>query len=208
MESGIHSLLSGKTLRIWTFFRRGLASVSLPVDSCRSRTPSILTVLCAAIVFSTLSYPVSGQDRDKRRLEIAGFSGWASFPDDGSWGSHFVAGTSPRLYVSRRWSFAPEFIFMQGPGDDRDILLVPNLAFDFTSSQRIRPYLVFGAGVLFHHTRWFTPGGQEGQWLAGWTFGGGMGVKFFLSDRVFLAPEARLGWEPFLRSTVTLGYRF
>jgi hypothetical protein len=65
-----------------------------------------------------------------------------------------AAGASPRAYLSRRWSFAPEFIFMQGPGDDRDILLVPSLAFDFSSSQRIRPYLVFGAGVLFHHTRW------------------------------------------------------
>jgi len=38
------------------------------------------------------------------------------------------------------------------------------------------------------------------------TGGVGLGTKIFLSERWYLAPEVRGGWEPLLRATVSIGY--
>jgi hypothetical protein len=37
---------------------------------------------------------------------------------------------------------------------------------------------------------------------------GGVGIKFFLTDNIFFAPEFRLGFEPILRATVSFGVTF
>ena len=30
----------------------------------------------------------------------------------------------------------------------------------------------------------------------------------FLTKRLFVSPEVRIGWIPFIRSTIAVGYRF
>jgi hypothetical protein len=39
------------------------------------------------------------------------------------------------------------------------------------------------------------------------SFTGGGGVRFNVNDRWYVAPEARIGWEPHIRITGTVGYR-
>ncbi|HEY5883426.1 MAG TPA: hypothetical protein VIT88_02005 [Pyrinomonadaceae bacterium] len=36
----------------------------------------------------------------------------------------------------------------------------------------------------------------------------GAGLKMFISKHIFVAPEARLGWQPTARATVSIGYVF
>jgi hypothetical protein len=41
-----------------------------------------------------------------------------------------------------------------------------------------------------------------------WTVNGGFAVKMFLSERVFVSPEARIGFEPLIRFTGSIGFVF
>ena len=36
----------------------------------------------------------------------------------------------------------------------------------------------------------------------------GRGVRLFLTERLFIAPDIRMGFYPILQSTVGIGYRF
>lgn len=153
---------------------------------------------------------VSGQCQEapKHPVEARGTFGWAGFVDENTL-HHLVAGGSLRVYLTTRLSVEPELIYMRGPGFDRDLVFTPNVAFDFARSKRVRPYVIGGVGLLWHRDGFRTaPGrttffsGHEG------TFGGGIGLKVLLTDRLFVSPEVRLGWEPFMRSTISVGYRF
>lgn len=136
-------------------------------------------------------------------------TGYAAFADEDPV-DHFVIGGAPRFYLSKRLSLGPEFIYMVGPGEDRDIFLTGNIWYDFLTPpasgvNRFTPYLVVGGGVLFHRdflhnegVKWFArePG-----------FSGGFGVRVALNDRWYVAPEARLGSELHARLTVAIGYQ-
>ena len=37
---------------------------------------------------------------------------------------------------------------------------------------------------------------------------GGIGIRLFLTDRIFIAPEARIGFAPLLQPTIALGFAF
>lgn len=63
-------------------------------------------------------------------------------------------------------------------------------------------------GFLWHRDGFrTTPDKTYFFWGHSGTFGAGLGVTVFLNERLFVAPGVRLGWEPFLRSTVSAGYR-
>ena len=74
------------------------------------------------------------------------------------------------------------------------------------------PYLVGGVGVIRHRGRYFGADFVTGvpqvydTSFTTWTAGFGGGVKVFLTDRLFVAPDVRLGREPTARATVSLGY--
>ena len=137
------------------------------------------------------------------RFEVQGGGGWAGFPDEGVI-HHGLAGGSFQVFLIRGLSAGVESFYWIGPGSDRDATVFPFGAYEFKRLSRIRPYVIGGAGVLFHHEGF--PTGSF--WSRGLTFGGGGGIKVSITERVFIAPEMRLGWEPFARTTVMLGYRF
>jgi hypothetical protein len=152
----------------------------------------------AALVWLIVAAPAAAQ---RPAPDISGHAGYGCFVDEAFCDlPHFIAGASARLYFSRRWAFEPEFSYMRSGADDQDYVLTPNLTVDFGKDPRVRPYAIFGAGLLYHKGR-FASGSS-------WTFGGGFGVKVYVSRNVFVSPEVRLGWEPFVRLGAGVGYAF
>ncbi len=105
----------------------------------------------------------------------------------------------PRFYLTPRFSLQPELVYMYHSPGDKDWVVVPAFAAVLRSGEkRVVPYVIGGVGLLYH----------RGAFGSGTSFsaGVGLGTKIFLSERWYLAPEVRVGWEPFLRATVGIGY--
>jgi hypothetical protein len=137
-------------------------------------------------------------------------TGLATFADEDAV-EHFQIGVAPRFYLSPRVSVGPEFVYMVGPGEDRDIFFTGNVWFDIaeadaTGVKRVTPYLVAGVGVMAHRDFLFNEGVTWFHKEVG--FSGGIGARIALNDRWYVAPEARLGSELHARLTAVAGYRF
>ncbi|MGD9904336.1 MAG: hypothetical protein AB7U83_12800 [Vicinamibacterales bacterium] len=136
---------------------------------------------------------------------VEGSIGWAGFGDEGVV-HHALVGAGARVYVSPRVSIGPELQYMVGPGSDRDLILTGNVVFDLLAPtaarpRRTTPFLVAGGG-LFRHSDRFATGTfstTEGAFTVG------VGVRTWLSDRVYAALDARAGWEPHLRLAASFG---
>ena len=91
----------------------------------------------------------------------------------------------------------------------------PNVAFDFTDpTKRFVAYGIAGVGVLHHKGRFFGNDFVTGAprvfdtSVTTWTASAGGGVKMFLTKRLFVSPELRVGSEPTVRATINVGYVF
>ena len=136
---------------------------------------------------------------------VEGSLGWAGFGDEGIV-HHTLVGAGARYYLSRRFSIGPELQYMVGPDSDRDLILTGNVVIDVLAPtadrpRRTTPYVVAGGGLFRHSNRTFTGtfSSTEGAFTAG------VGIRGWTSDRVFLAIDARLGWEPHFRLAGTVG---
>ena len=180
IASGDHDDAVGRALferRVILMFRRTVWPVFL------------LLVFCS---YSYAQYEASG------RIEVQGGAGWAAFPDEGP-NNHVLAGGVFQAFLFRGFNIGAETFYWVGPGNDRDVTIMPLAGYEFKRSARVRPFVVGGVGVLLH---------SEGRyWSHGGTFGGGAGFKISITDRLYVAPEFRLGWEPVLRTAVNFGYR-
>ncbi len=124
--------------------------------------------------------------------------GFANFLDE-SYQGHVTAGGSVRAYFSRRGAIEPEVTYMYGSARDKDVLLQMNVSRDLgKATGRAVPFLIVGAGRLWHFDPLFT--------ISTWTGGFGGGARVFVTERFFIAPEARLGTEPIVRFQVGLGW--
>ena len=148
------------------------------------------------------------------KVEVKVTAGGAAFDiDDAGSLAHTAVGGAVRVYLSRRWSVEPEFMYMRRGTNDQDYFFTPSVAYDFVSPRRkVVPYAVAGVGVE-HHTGRFvgadfatgTPFVVDTKFTT-WSVGVGAGVKIFVTDRLYVAPEVRVGREPYARATVSLGY--
>lgn len=150
----------------------------------------VLTLILAAVCSA-----------QRGRVDVRGDVGWTGFLDD-STDNHLLLGGSLATYLSKRVSFQPEFQFLRRSGgivSHYDLALVANVAFDMRSpGARVVPYLIVGPGII--HTR-------QGRFSNTQMFAtGGGGVKVFLNDRWYVAPDFRIGWEPHARFSVGVGY--
>jgi hypothetical protein len=155
------------------------------------------------LILSFLGVSAVQTEPIRSKAEVRAVVGYSSFPDDGP--HHFVSGGSVRLYFTQRLAFEPEFLSMYHSREDLDLHLVPNLVFDFTRREsRLKPYLIGGVGIQWH--RGLTGAGY--YWSRSATANIGVGSKIFLTERLYVAPEVRLGWEPILRIAGSVGYVF
>ena len=186
-----------------------------PKSNARGRGPT-KTLAAAALVLFCL-FPARAQQGELTppKVEVKATFGAAGFGDELD-DPHVVAGGSVRLYLTRRFSVEPELLYMRHSSDDQDYLFTPGVAYDLTDpTQRVVPYVAGGVGVFHHRGRFLGNDFNTGQprffdtSSTTWAATAGGGVKIFLSDRLFVAPDARLGFvgsEPTLRGTVSLGY--
>jgi hypothetical protein len=132
---------------------------------------------------------------------IEGGAGMAWFADESPI-EHTVGSGALRWALSPRVSIGPEVTFMRGPGSDRDLIVTGNITFD-TRPSGITPFIVGGGGLFRHSDRF----GRETFSSMEGAFTAGGGVRFPLKSGLYIAPEARVGWELHTRLQVTVGYR-
>jgi hypothetical protein len=156
-----------------------------------------------------LFFGVSSQAQDKPTAELRATVGQRSaiLESACSNGGQIMGGGAARYYFTPRVSAGPEVLFMRAC--DRQVFTfyhprltaTIDLAMDLRQSGRIRPYLVAGIGVVRHESRAST--------LSKIEFNGGAGARFFVNDRLFIAPEFRAGGEvAFMRFSVSVGWLF
>jgi hypothetical protein len=132
-------------------------------------------------------------------------AGYAGFVDDALLG-HRVVGLALRGHLSPRISVGPEVVYMAGTGDHRDLFLTANVTFDLLSPRigragRVTPFLVAGGGLMRSSDRF---GSVSFSSTEGAVTGGG-GMRAWVTPRVYVASEFRVGWELHFRVTGTVG---
>jgi hypothetical protein len=174
--------------------------------------------ICAGAVLVTLliTSHAMGQESDPRpRAEVKMTFGASDFGTDDRSYPHFVVGAATRIRITRRWSIEPEFNYMRRNSNDEDYIFQPNVVYEFhPSGTRVVPYLIGGVGVIrnksvYRDTDFVTgaPTTYDTSYTT-WTANAGGGLKVFISKNLFIAPEARLGSNPTVRATVSIGYTF
>jgi hypothetical protein len=179
-----------------------------------------LIVSAALTLFCSL--PVVAQQGDLQqeylthaKAEIKLTVGAAGFTADQGSIPHGVAGAAVRIYVTPRVSVEPEFLYLRNSPNDQDYLFQPSVAYDLTDPrERIVPYVIGGIGVLHHRSQFFgvdfvtrQPRVFDTSFTSA-AVSAGAGVKIFLTNRLFIAPEGRVGWQPSLRGTISIGFVF
>ena len=86
----------------------------------------------------------------ENRAEARTTFGMASFLDESPI-RHFEVGGSVRVYLTRRLSVGPEFLYMRAGSRDQDYLLMASAALDLRKpNARVAPYLTGGVGILWN----------------------------------------------------------
>ena len=164
-----------------------------------------------------LLQPVYGQ---RRGVDLRGHLGHTYLLEDTpphAWigGGSVTAAVGPRLRLGVEVLQANMF-GKYSDFKERATLVTPVVEFEFSPGQRFNPYLVIGGGYTQYRAlepnalQFFDPSLPEFEWRkqGSINFGGGLGVRWFITKRFFVAPELRIGLIPLLRSTVALGYAF
>ena len=165
----------------------------------------VVVVGCVAHV-GLLAAPARAQDLPRVRVEAV--AGRFAFNYDEGAEAYGIFGGAARFRLMPRLSVGPEVNYAIGPnyslgvlvpgapsgGRDRALMITAHATFDFRSQEsrghpRISAYVVFGGGLLR----------QSGtSWFGSYTdtqpcYDGGIGLRAFVTDRFYVAPEWRLG---------------
>jgi hypothetical protein len=165
-------------------------------------TRATATIATALLLLACLPAAVAAQERPSSTVEVT--AGRAAFIDASSL-DHVVFGGAWRFRALRRLTIGPELVLMLGPGGDRDTFVMAGLTFDLIGrgrQPRVVPYLV-AAGGIFVHRHVFSGVAFSVREPA---FAAGAGARIRATDRLHVAPEFRVGWEPHARFTVSIGY--
>lgn len=178
----------------------------------------LLAVLGAAVLPGP---PAFGQPR---AVDVRASWGYANGLDDSPphallGGVSATAAVSPHVRLGAElWKanlFGP-----YGAYRTRARLVNALMEYELAPGRRVNPYWLVGIGVMQHRTLYpvghvYVP--EEGwvptdawRWdrQLGMMLTGGVGVRMFLTDRIFVAPEARAGLTPLLQTTVAVGVAF
>jgi hypothetical protein len=173
---------------------------------------------CAAAAFAILCLSHARAQGETSltppKVEVKVTAGGAVFAlEDNDSLAHAAVGGALRVYLSRRWSVEPEFMYMRNGPNDQDYFFTPSVAYDLVSpTRKVVPYVIAGVGVEHHTGRYVGADFNTGVPFVvdttsdTWSVGVGAGVKLHVTDRLYVAPEFRVGREPYGRATVSVGY--
>jgi hypothetical protein len=158
-----------------------------------------ISLLILLFTFASIAYSGDELNRDLKLI-----IGTSAFLDEEIPFDHFDIGASMRFGLTKRLSVEPQFIYMSGPGSDRDYTLTGNISYDLLTVSRYSIYVVGGGGLIHHTEQFLNREFSDNEWTAN----GGIGVRLRLTEQFFLAPEFRFGTEPLLITQVGVGYSF
>jgi hypothetical protein len=174
--------------------------------AARAAAFAVFALLC-------LSNARAQQTLTPPKVEVKVTAGGTDFSsDDNEDLKHTAVGGAVRVYLTKRLSTESEFMYMRNGSNDLDRFFTQSIAYDFNPAGKYVPYLIAGVGYERHTGRFFGQDFTTGEprtfdtSFETWSAGAGAGVKIFLTDRFFIAPEFRIGREPTLRGTVSIGY--
>lgn len=164
-------------------------------------------VSLAVVLFAT---PAAGQEKPAPLPAplVEGVIGYASFLDDDATLHHTTLGGGARIFIASRISVGPEFVYMKGPDLDRDLVFTGVVTVDLLPEgaagrrRNVVPFVLFSGGVVHHADRFI-----EDLSVTEGTLTAGGGVRIAVAEGFFIAPEIRLGRDPFLRLSVSIGSR-
>ena len=138
------------------------------------------------------------------RLELKAIIGTSGFVDEVT-DYYPVVGAAARVSLTRTFAIQPEFTYLRASARHQDYAFQTAAIWQFQPGGRLQPYLVAAGGV--RHSRFRFPGALRERFSSNeFTGGGGVGLRVDVGRRLWLSPEVRLGWEPIVRATVSLGY--
>ena len=163
---------------------------------------ALQTLLGTLALFAALTAQTAAQERPALAAEFT--VAWVGFADDGIV-SEGLVGATARWYLLPRISVGPEVDYVDGQNHSH-FILTGNVTFDLVSpkasgARHVIPFVVVGGG-LFQTRESFMTGtftSSEGAFTAG------AGVRAFVSNRVSVGVDARLGWELHLRISGIVG---
>ena len=185
----------------------------LELEIMKSSAMILKTFAGAAVLLFVSFVHASAQELTPPKAEVKGTAGGALFGEGEV--PHVLVGGSFRFYVTRRISVEPEFLYLRHSENDEDYIVQPNVAVDLREpNKKVVPYLIGGVGAIHHRATFHffdsNTGGPRPFDVSSttWTASAGVGVRIFVTDRVFVSPETRVGREPTVRATVSVGYVF
>ena len=164
---------------------------------CRNALRGIVAAMIVAAAAGT------ARAQERRLMAIEGTVGWAGFVDDATI-EHTVFGGALVVPLTPRTSVGPEFMYMVGPGSDRDMFVIGSIWFDFLSPRPhayVTPYVVAGGGYMRHSNEFAGRTFSSGEGA----FSAGGGVRAYLGDCVYAGADVRVGWELHLRMAAHVG---
>lgn len=160
-----------------------------------------ISLIVLLLCFCSFAYSA---DPDQPSNDLKLILGTSAFLDEEIPFDHFMIGGSMRFGLTKRFSVEPQFLYMSGPGSDRDYMLTGNISYDLLTASRFAVYTVAGGGLIRHSEQF-----QRGEFSVNeWTVNGGLGARIYITNQFFVAPEFRFGLEPLLSMQVGIGYSF
>lgn len=116
-----------------------------------------------------------------------------------------LKGVSLSARASERWRVGVEHLDadMFGPYKSTEVhalLVTPTFEYEFRASGKLRPFIVFGVGYTRYRDLIPAFASADNNTLAyeweaqsGFNLAEGVGVRMYLTKRLFLAPEVRIG---------------
>jgi hypothetical protein len=159
--------------------------------------------ICFCLLLFSFASIAYSDDRPTNDFKMV--LGASAFLDEEIPFDHFDIGASMRFGLTKRLSVEPQFLYLSGPGSDRDYTLTGNISYDLLTNSHFSVYVVCGGGLIRHTESFF----QSGDFSVNdWTANGGIGARIHFTEQLFIAPEFRLGFEPLLTTQIGIGYSF
>ncbi|MFN8061941.1 MAG: hypothetical protein U0Q12_22475 [Vicinamibacterales bacterium] len=153
------------------------------------------------VVWVTAATAQAQTTRQLPTLELSG--GYVGFGDEGLI-HHTLAGAGLYWTLLPRLVVGPQIAYLIGPDADRDVVALGDVAVLLRRPRgagSVVPFVAGGIGMMSH--RDLVAGVTASSESLAFSFGGG--VRTWVNDRVYVATEFRMGWEPHVRLTGQVG---